>query len=190
MPCIAGTAGGPPAWSTRDGPTRTWPWAWPMPRSCWRRMHRRPPPADRQRMGGVRSLLRHPWVRIAVLLAAMVGLSAGVASTSGRYAVIADARFVDRGAAPAPAWARPCARNRERSYVLPCANVEGRVLWVEGRDPDGGGDRHVVAVAGGHLVIIKFPRGRPVPGVLGHVHVSGLLTHGSHGLREVRADAI
>jgi hypothetical protein len=92
----------------------------------------------------------------------------------------------------APAWSRPCWRpNRppyDGFYTLPCARVEGRVVYRQGRDPDGDGDAHLLVVAGSHLVNLKFRfagGGAGLPGLGHRVRVVGLLGSGRLDVPEV-----
>ena len=60
------------------------------------------------------------------------------------------------------------------------------ILYREGRDPDGDGDVHGVAVAGRRLVILKSLRGAiPIPGVGRRVDLAGYTTRGRFGLTVV-----
>jgi hypothetical protein len=92
----------------------------------------------------------------------------------------------------APAWSRPCWRpNRppyDGLYSLACARVEGRVVYRQGRDPDGDGDAHLLVIAGSHLVNLKFRfagGGAGLPGVGHRVRVVGLLGSGRLHVPEV-----
>jgi hypothetical protein len=135
---------------------------------------------------------RLPRAGLAVIaVAAVAAFAAGLTFADGEYESIDRPTFVD--ADREPAWARPCRRERPRAYVLPCARVSGRVLYVEHVDPDGDGDRHVLAAASGHLVIVKFPAATPaddIPGLGGTVRASGQLSPGRLGLPEVTAELL
>ena len=85
-----------------------------------------------------------------------------------------------------PRWTSPCWRYGGDFYVLPCGHVEGVVIYRERRDPDGDGDIHGLAVAGGKLVILKTAEGSPaIPGVGRRVDLAGVTTRGRFGLTVV-----
>lgn len=98
--------------------------------------------------------------------------------------------FIDRpGDPPAPRWTKSCQRrdpDTGDAYVLSCARVRGRVVYVEGDDPDGDGDAHALVVAGPRLVIVKYPGavdGAPpgstmVPGLGDRVEAAGAVSRG------------
>lgn len=126
---------------------------------------------------------------LALLLLAIGGCAAVVgATTSYSKQQLA---FVGRGKNEVipPSWTAPCRRydrRYRRAYVLPCARVQGVVLYRQGRDPDGDGDVHDLAAAGHHLVIVKsnshHAASKPLPGVGRRVDVSGTVTRGRFGL--------
>jgi hypothetical protein len=97
----------------------------------------------------------------------------------------------------APAWSKPCWRHYTPPYhgwyTLACARVEGRVIYRQGRDPDGDGDAHLLVVAGPRMVNLKFRfagGGAGLPGVGGRVRVVGLLTSGRLHVPEVEVRRI
>lgn len=60
-----------------------------------------------------------------------------------------------------PEWTEPCRQTRPaagKGFVRRCVRVEGIVLWRELDDPDGDGDRHLIVLAAGHIVNLKYPR--------------------------------
>jgi len=90
----------------------------------------------------------------------------------------------------APAWSRPCWRLDRKfgdRYVLPCGRVDGRVLYVAPHDPDGDGDRHVLVLAGPHVVLVKLAVGARVrlPSVGSSFEAVGLL-ESDRGLPKLR----
>ena len=98
----------------------------------------------------------------------------------------------------ARAWSRPCWRRDPKyrvRYVLPCARVRGRVVYVQRSDPDGDGDAHAVVVAGARPVVVKFraPAGRPetpqraLPRLGQRIEVDGTVSGGRYGVRVVEA---
>jgi hypothetical protein len=97
----------------------------------------------------------------AVVAAGIPAAAAGVITATGDYDTFGPA-FLDERAAPVPAWARVCRHAAQkpggRPFVLRCLRVHGTVLWVQHHDPDGDGDRHVLVVAGLHLVKVKYRR--------------------------------
>src|SRR4051794_1548555 len=96
----------------------------------------------------------------ATLLTVIVLGFAFVAATSSYSSVPFG---VERSTGPraAPAWSRPCWRRDLRyrkRWVVRCGRVDGRVLYVQRRDPDGDGDEHLVVLADANVVIVKLPR--------------------------------
>jgi hypothetical protein len=96
------------------------------------------------------------------LLAVAIGVALFLLATGG-YERQGLAWVTGRAAVPVPSWTRPCwrpgelRRGRRSYYTLPCARVEGRVVYRENRDPDGDGDAHYVVAGGGRLVVVKVP---------------------------------
>ena len=92
----------------------------------------------------------------------------------------------------APAWSGPCWRpNRppyDGWYTLPCARVEGRVVYRQSHDPDGDADAHLLVVAGLHVVNLKFRGAAGAAGLPGPGHrvvAVGLLSSGRLDVPEV-----
>lgn len=84
-----------------------------------------------------------------------------------------------------PVWSKPCWHaNRppfHRPYSLPCATVDGIVVYRQSHDPDGDGDGHVVVFADGRFVTVKYVRaeGRiALPGFGARVHAVGVVRTG------------
>jgi hypothetical protein len=145
------------------------------------------------RLGPAR--LRRPWLRVlaaslVVVIAVVVALGIGTDFTTQRLTWVSGP-----STGKVRAWSRPCWRHARRSssaYALPCARVEGRVLHTQARDPDGDGDRHLVVLAGAHLVIIKVRRTRitvgTLPGLGARVEAVGLLSRGRLHLPVIDTD--
>jgi hypothetical protein len=143
---------------------------------------------------------RPNWRRLArglvVLLAAVVAVLAVSSFAVGRFT-----RYPVSFLAPpaaghrTPAWTRPCWRQlgHPHPYVLTCGRVRGIVLWVQHHDPDGDGDRHLLVLAGYHVVSVKIPREVAVehlPGIASVVTATGLLDHGAHGELSIRVGTL
>ncbi len=114
-----------------------------------------------------------------------------VGSTSYDYRPTA---FTNPKDGPLPKWTLPCRRDppRGRPYLLACAHVKGRVVYVERRDADGDGDAHLVTVAGPRLVVLKLRAGgaRPaLPRVGETVDAAGTVTK-DRGLTEIDVGVI
>lgn len=126
----------------------------------------------------------------ALVLLAVVVLAAAIRGTRYDTQPLAQLPAVrERGA---PAWSRPCWRPNQPPYdgwySLPCARVEGRVVYRQSHDPDGDGDAHLLVVAGPHLVNLKFrfaAGAARLPGIGRRVRVVGLLTSGRLSVPEV-----
>jgi hypothetical protein len=95
--------------------------------------------------------------------------------------------------ARAPGWTRPCwftARWTDKTY---CEHVSGRVVWVQGKDPDGDGDRHVLIAGHLRLRIVKLAVSMPIPGlpkVGTRVDAVGWLMRGGSGHDEINAQRV
>ena len=120
--------------------------------------------------------------RLLLLALSIVGLLAVVLVVRGDYQTDGP-RVLGAGAPRPPGWTRPCwvlhPRTASKPFSLRCARVEGTVLYRQNRDPDGDGDRHLVVVAGLHLVKVKFRQGvgpRSLPGIGSTLRVVGHLT--------------
>ena len=126
---------------------------------------------------------------MALLAVAAGVLVAGTSFETQRLAWVTGPQATGR----VPAWTRPCWRRREATYALPCGRVHGRVLHVQQRDPDGDGDRHLVVLAGAHVVIVKVVRSRRrprLPGIGRRMRAVGLLSDGRLGRPVVETDAV
>jgi hypothetical protein len=135
-----------------------------------------------------RRLRRLPARALALVLgvAAVVAVLAAVDIRSSRYDAVGLSMINGPRAVRVPAWTQPCRRRDRRwAYTLPCATVKGRVLHVQRHDPDGDGDRHLVLLAGLHIVIVKIPRSVATPHLPGFgatVRATGVLSRGRAGL--------
>jgi hypothetical protein len=137
--------------------------------------------------------------RLVGAAAAVVALSAtGIAflALTSDYDFRGLAHFGRPGDPRPPAWSKPCWRQDPKyrvRYVLPCARVRGRVVYVQRSDPDGDGDAHAVVVAGSRPVVVKFRslaggHGRPrraLPGLGQRIEVAGTVSGGQYGVRVV-----
>jgi hypothetical protein len=148
-------------------------------------------------MSAARALARRPWVRVVAIVAALLAAAAGALGAGTRFQTQRLAWVAGPQAVAAPAWSRPCWRPGRRAgtaYTLPCGRVEGRVLHVQEHDPDGDGDRHLVVLAGPHVVIVKVRRSRGAPRALpgiGHrVEAVGILGSGRLSLPVVETDRV
>ena len=116
---------------------------------------------------------------VVAVLAALV-LSRGTFDTYPRAGL---------AGAGAPAWTAPCRADpgagRDRAM---CRRVAGRVVWIQKRDPDGDGDRHLIVVARLRPRIVKVPRDFPLrrlPGRGSWVDATGWVVIGASGHSEV-----
>jgi hypothetical protein len=91
----------------------------------------------------------------------------------------------------APAWTRPCwSGARWAPDYRRCVHVKGRVLWIQKRDPDGDGDRHVIVVSRLHPRIVNLRRELGVgslPRIGARVDAVGWLAVGASGHEEIEA---
>jgi hypothetical protein len=134
-------------------------------------------------------------ILIALAVAAFAAVAfVAVSAARGSYEIVPPRVIGGRRAQP-PGWSRPCwVFDSPRSSVpfsLRCARVAGTVVYVERHDPDGDGDRHLIVLAGLHLVKVKFPRRVKValPGIGSTVHLVGSAPAGGSGLPVVIAGA-
>jgi hypothetical protein len=125
-----------------------------------------------------------------LLLLVMAGVALVVAS-SGSYEVYSRTALLTLAeGARAPAWTRSCAKIARWTDRAVCARVRGRVVWIERRDPDGDGDRHLIVVAHRRVYIVKVTRKRDVPLLpdIGHrIDAVGYNAMGAHGREELDA---
>jgi hypothetical protein len=89
-----------------------------------------------------------------------------------------------------PLWTRFCAVTPPTAKTQDCGHVTGRVVWIQKRDPDGGGDRHLIVVERLHPRIVKIPRDArsvKLPSLGTRVEAIGWLVRGSSGHLEVQS---
>jgi hypothetical protein len=112
-----------------------------------------------------------------------------------------DAPRADRTPTPAPtprATPSPRPAGVERAHCpagsVNCAAVTGRVVYVEGVDPDGDGDAHYI-LSGGHVTapgvsvvdVAADLRPRRLPRLGDLVSAAGPVYTGSHGQKQIQA---
>jgi hypothetical protein len=143
-----------------------------------------------------RPLLRRRWRgrRVALAVFALViGLAAialltvgsGTYETFPRTGLLTPAQRYE-----APAWTKPCWRDALYRDDTTCAHVNGRVVWIQRRDSDGDGDRHLVLMVHLHPRIVKISRDLPVsrlPRIGTRIEVAGYLLVGGSGRPEIEA---
>lgn len=135
-----------------------------------------------------RAFVRVAGALIVALVAAVVAVDFGV----GRFTSYQTAFLPRPGAGPSiPSWTRPCWRRLDslHPYSLKCGRVRGIVVWVQRHDPDGDGDRHLLVLAGYHLVSVKIPVSVSIshlPGLGSVVTAAGRLDRGGHGELSIR----
>ncbi|WCB96934.1 hypothetical protein DSM104299_05704 [Baekduia alba] len=123
---------------------------------------------------------------VLVLLAAV----AAVAAAPGELDSFPRARLVSHAQQDrAPRWTRPCWAVARWSGYTTCLHVAGRVVWRQGHDGDGDGDRHLFVVSRFHMHVVKLPRELPtgLPTVGDHVDAVGWMARGGHGRTELDA---
>jgi hypothetical protein len=135
--------------------------------------------------------------RIAIGVLAVLFVLVGVALAAGAPGAYERYPRVDvlwpAQQAKAPGWTRPCwytARWTDKQY---CEHVSGRVVWIQRRDPDGDGDRHVLIAGHYRLRIVKLVWSLRVPGlpkVGTRVDAVGWLMRGGSGHDEINAQRI
>lgn len=128
--------------------------------------------------------MRVRWIALGLVAVLAVALLASL--VHGRYDTYGPA-LVGPLAPEAPGWSRPCWRlgKPEGDYTVRCARVKGTVVYAEGRDPDGDGDRHLVVLAGVRLVELKYPDGvgpEDLPGLGATAEATGAQPVGQSGL--------
>lgn len=140
---------------------------------------------------------RRAALRAAVaIVGGLVVVLFGISLLVGRFATYPVSYLAPPADGPrTPAWTRPCWRHldRPRPYLLKCGRVRGVVVWVQRHDPDGDGDRHLLVVAGYHLVSVKIPKTARVPRlprIASVVTATGLLERGGHGESTIRVGAL
>ena len=124
-------------------------------------------------------------------MAALAGLAVLlvlVLAVRGRYE-FAPGRVLGAAHAAPPAWTHPCwvlhPPRARKAFSAPCVRLRGTVLYVERHDPDGDGDRHLVVLAGTHLVEVKYRRSVRVgalPAIGATVRIVGRRLRPSSGL--------
>jgi hypothetical protein len=132
-------------------------------------------------------------IRLSLVLAAVALLALVVlATTSYRSQRLAQ---LGPRLQRVPEWTRVCWHPNpppyRGMYTMPCARLMGWVLYRSDHDPDGDGDRHLLVLAGWHLVNVKVPvdvKAASLPGVGSRVTTAGQLGRDRHHLPEVRAD--
>jgi hypothetical protein len=138
--------------------------------------------------------LRRRWQRVALgALFFMIGIAAISIATfgSGSYETFARTGLLTPAQRyEAPAWTKPCWRDALYRDDTTCAHVKGRVVWIQRRDPDGDGDRHLVLMVHLHPRIVKISRDLPVsrlPRIGTRIEVAGYLLVGGSGRPEIEA---
>jgi hypothetical protein len=138
--------------------------------------------------------LRRRWQRVALgALFVMIGIAAIALATFGsgtyetfpRTGVLTPAQRYE-----APAWTKPCWRDALYRDDSTCAHVKGRVVWIQRRDPDGDGDRHLILMVHLHPRIVKIAPDLPVsrlPRLGTRIDVAGYLLVGDSGRPEIEA---
>jgi hypothetical protein len=122
-------------------------------------------------------------VAVAIVVAAVLAvlLSRGAYGTYPRADVVTGARGL-------PSWTRWCRSRRPGAGNFACSRVAGRVVWVQKKDPDGDGDRHLIVVARLHPRIVKLAKTFHVaslPGIGAHVDAVGWVQVGASGHEEI-----
>ncbi|HWI73832.1 MAG TPA: hypothetical protein VNT55_17865 [Baekduia sp.] len=124
---------------------------------------------------------------VLLLVAGVVTLllSRGAYATYPRDALIGSAKR-----SHLPSWTRFCQVTPPEAKTEQCGHVTGRVVWIQKRDPDGDGDRHLIVVERLHPRIVKIPHDAgPVklPSLGARVDAIGWLVMGGSGHREVHS---
>jgi hypothetical protein len=95
--------------------------------------------------------------------------------------------------ARAPGWTRPCWFTARWTDKDLCEHVSGRVVWIQRRDPDGDGDRHLLIAGHYRLRIVKLAASMPVPDlprVGTRVDAVGWLMRGGSGHDEINSQRV
>jgi hypothetical protein len=127
-------------------------------------------------------------VLVALLVAAGVAallLSRGAYETYPARALVGPAKR-----SPLPSWTRFCQVTPPTAKTKDCGHVRGRVVWVQKRDPDGDGDRHLIVVERLHPRIVKVPHDAgpvKVPSLGTRVEAIGWLVQGASGHSEIQS---
>ena len=134
-----------------------------------------------------RSVRRALLVLLLLVLVAAAVLA--VLLSRGSYGIYSRADVLAAGRRAAlPSWTAWCRRQPPADGHFSCARVDGRVIWVQGKDPDGDGDRHVIVMARLRPRIVKFSRDFPLeetPGVGSRVTAVGWVQVGASGHNEI-----
>jgi hypothetical protein len=132
--------------------------------------------------------------RIAAVVLVVVLLVAAVLAillSGGGYDSVRRVALIGaRQQAVAPAWSRPCWSNAPYSDKPFCVRVAGRVVWIQKKDPDGDGDRHLIVMSRLRPHIIKLSRDLPpvrLPRIGSEVEAVGWVELGASGHAEVNA---
>ena len=140
--------------------------------------------------------LAWPWRLFLVALVPLAALSglAGFVVAEGEVERYGPALV--RQNPPPPEWTAPCqriARDSGRAVVLRCMRFEGRVLYVQERDEDEGGEPHLLVVAGPRILNVKLPasaRASGLPRIGDWVEGAGHSTSGRFGMTEITVHAL
>jgi hypothetical protein len=126
-----------------------------------------------------RAIARVRRVRAPMAVLAVLAALLAVLLLRGSYE-IEPSRVLGVGREAPAAWTRPCwvlhPRHATRPFSSRCVRLRGTVLFAERIDPDGDGDRHLLLLAGPHLVKVKYRRGLHVgslPGIGATVRIVG-----------------
>ena len=124
-----------------------------------------------------------------IVVAAVVIVVIGVMVTAARG--VYDVSPYPVAVASAPRWTMPCFHSVGRYNHEPqCARVRGRVVWREGDDPDGDGDRHIVVLSRMRFRVVKLTeQASAMPPLGSEVEAVGFTTVGASGEREIVAEA-
>jgi hypothetical protein len=130
---------------------------------------------------------------VLLVLVALLGLAGAVtiALSGGAYEAYPRTRLLTgEQRSRAADWTRPCWPTAPWSLLGICSHVAGRVVWIERKDPDRDGDRHLIVMSRLHPRIVKVSRELAVsrlPKIGTRIDAVGWRMTGSSGRNEVDA---
>jgi hypothetical protein len=133
---------------------------------------------------------------VLVLAVVVVAAVAAVLAAGGTYESVRRTALLTRaGQQRAPAWSSPCWPTAAWTDKPSCVHLSGRVVWIQRRDSDGDGDRHLLVASRLHGRIVKLTQALAIsigrlPRLGTRVDAVGWLMRGGSGHFEVNTQRL